>query len=38
MTITERIARLQTVWSVIEANPTGRFIVLTDPKVPVRPL
>jgi predicted nuclease of predicted toxin-antitoxin system len=38
MTVTERIARLQTVWSVIEANPTGKFIVITDRKVRVRAL
>jgi predicted nuclease of predicted toxin-antitoxin system len=38
MTVTERIARLQMVWSVIEANPTGKFIVITDRKVHVRAL
>jgi len=36
--VSEILARLQNVWSVIEANPTGRFIVVTESKVRVRPL
>ena len=32
------VVRLQAVWSVVEANPTGRFIVVTETKVRVRPL
>lgn len=32
------LARLQEVWSVIEANPTGKFIVVTKKKVRVREL
>lgn len=32
------LARLQSVWAVVEANPTGRFIVITETKVRVRPL
>ncbi len=38
LTITERLARLETAWSVIEANPSGKFIVITEKKVRVRPL
>jgi predicted nuclease of predicted toxin-antitoxin system len=30
------LARLQAVWSVVEANPSGRFIVITETKVRVR--
>lgn len=36
LTVLERIARLQTVWSIVESNPNGRFIVITDRKVRVR--
>ncbi|MBI1832489.1 MAG: DUF5615 family PIN-like protein [Planctomycetes bacterium] len=32
------LARLQAVWAVVEANPSGRFIVITETKVRVRPL
>lgn len=32
----EILARLQEVWSVIEANPSGRFIVVTESRVRVR--
>src|SRR5688572_6900174 len=32
LTVTKRIARLQAVWPVIEANPTGHFIVITEKK------
>jgi predicted nuclease of predicted toxin-antitoxin system len=32
------LARLQAVWSVVEANPVGQFIVFTENKVRVRPL
>jgi predicted nuclease of predicted toxin-antitoxin system len=38
LAVPERVARLQTVWSVIEANPKGKFIVVTAKKVRVRPL
>jgi predicted nuclease of predicted toxin-antitoxin system len=38
LTIAERIERLQSVWSVIEANPAGKFIVITEHKIRVRPL
>jgi predicted nuclease of predicted toxin-antitoxin system len=38
ITVSEVLARLQSVWSVVEANPTGRFIVITEKKVRVRPL
>ena len=38
LTIPQRLARLQAVWTVIEANQTGAFIVITDRKVRVRKL
>jgi predicted nuclease of predicted toxin-antitoxin system len=38
LTIPERIARLAAAWSVIQANPSGRFIVISENKVRVRPL
>jgi predicted nuclease of predicted toxin-antitoxin system len=30
------LARLQSAWSVVEANPSGRFIVITEKRVRVR--
>src|SRR5438552_12308443 len=38
LSLAERLARLQTVWSVVEANPTGCFIVVTPHRVRIRPL
>ena len=38
LTIKERLTRLQAVWAVIEANPSGKFIVITEKKIRVRPL
>jgi len=38
LTIPQRIARVQEAWSVIQSNPSGRFIVITEKKVRVRPL
>ena|SRR5437870_11191956 len=38
LTIPERIARVREAWSVIQSNPSGRFIVITQKKVRVRPL
>jgi predicted nuclease of predicted toxin-antitoxin system len=38
LTIPKRIQRLAEAWSVIESNPSGRFIVITEKKVRVRPL
>jgi predicted nuclease of predicted toxin-antitoxin system len=38
LTVLEILARLQTVWSVVEANPSGKFIVVTETKVRVRPM
>jgi predicted nuclease of predicted toxin-antitoxin system len=38
LTIPERLVRCQAAWSVIEANPQGKFIVITPKKVRVRPL
>jgi predicted nuclease of predicted toxin-antitoxin system len=32
------LPRLQETWSIIEANPTGKFIVVTSNRVRVRPL
>ncbi|WP_425616905.1 DUF5615 family PIN-like protein [Anatilimnocola sp. NA78] len=34
----EMLARLQVVWSVVEANPQGQFIVITPTRIRVRPL
>jgi predicted nuclease of predicted toxin-antitoxin system len=34
----EWVVRFQEVWSVIEANPTGRFIVVTPNRIRVRKL
>src|SRR5687767_14463318 len=36
--VSEILARLQSVWSVIEANPSGGFIVITENKIRVRTL
>ena len=36
--ISERIERLAEAWSVIQSNPSGRFIVITGKKVRVRRL
>jgi predicted nuclease of predicted toxin-antitoxin system len=33
-----RLARLATVWSIVEANPKGKFIVITEGRVRVRSL
>jgi predicted nuclease of predicted toxin-antitoxin system len=38
LTVSEILARLQGVWSVVEANPSGRFVVITESKVRVRPM
>ena len=38
ITAVQALARLQNVWSVVEANPSGRFIVITESKTRVRPL
>ncbi len=38
LNVHDRIIRLQAVWSVIEANPEGKFIVVTNHKVRVRNL
>jgi predicted nuclease of predicted toxin-antitoxin system len=34
----ERLARLAEVWSIVEANPQGKFIVITEGRVRVRNL
>jgi predicted nuclease of predicted toxin-antitoxin system len=36
LTIPQRIVRLQEAWAVVEANPSGKFIVITEHKVRVR--
>ena len=38
VTAPEALSRLQSVWAVIEANPSGRFIVVTLHKTRVRHL
>ena len=38
LTIDERVQRLSEVWGVVEANPSGRFIVVTPNRVRVRAL
>jgi predicted nuclease of predicted toxin-antitoxin system len=38
LTVTEALARLQSVWAVVEANPAGRFVVITEHKTRVRRL
>jgi predicted nuclease of predicted toxin-antitoxin system len=38
LTVAERIERLESAWSVIEANPHGKFIVISGQKIRVRPL
>jgi predicted nuclease of predicted toxin-antitoxin system len=38
VTAADALARLQKVWSIVEANPTGRFIVVTPHRTRVRPL
>ncbi len=34
--IEERLSRIQEVWSVVEANPKGRFVVITSKRIRVR--
>lgn len=36
--IAERLARVVEMWSVVQSNPCGRFIVITAKKVRIRPL
>jgi predicted nuclease of predicted toxin-antitoxin system len=36
--VADRLNRLAAAWSVVEANPQGYFIVITDVKVRVRPM
>ena len=38
VTAAEAISRLQSVWAVVEVNPAGRFIVITEHKTRVRHL
>lgn len=38
LTVAERLARLQADWSVIEANPSGQFIVITEKEIRIWPL
>ena len=34
----ERLARLQQAWAIVEAHPTGKFVVISARKVRVRDL
>ncbi len=36
--LAERLARLGRAWGTVEANPTGKFIVITPTKVRIRDL
>lgn len=36
--LTARLVRLQEVWSVVESNPSGSFIVITPHRIRVRPI
>ncbi len=36
--ISKRLERVQAVWSIVEANPSGKYIVITESKVRVRNL
>lgn len=36
--VADALARLQAIWSIVETNSNGRFIVVTDRKTRVRPL
>src|SRR5688572_16883290 len=38
LTIPERVVRCEAAWSVVDANPDSKFIVITPKKVRVRPL
>ena len=38
LSLDARLKRLAQVWSVVQANPTGCFIVITPRRVRVRPL
>jgi predicted nuclease of predicted toxin-antitoxin system len=38
LNLRERLARLAAVWSTVEANPQGKFIVITEGRVRVRSL
>ena len=38
MGLVERLARLDAAWPVVEAAPSGKFIVITPTKVRIRDL
>jgi predicted nuclease of predicted toxin-antitoxin system len=38
LSLRERLARLRAVWSTVEANPQGKFIVITEGRVRIRSL
>jgi predicted nuclease of predicted toxin-antitoxin system len=38
LSLLERLTRLATVWSSVEANPQGKFIVITEGRVRIRSL
>jgi predicted nuclease of predicted toxin-antitoxin system len=38
LSLSERLARLEKAWPTVEANPSGKFIVLTEAKIRIRDL
>jgi predicted nuclease of predicted toxin-antitoxin system len=38
LTLAERLVRLDEVWGTVEANPTGKFMVITPTKIRIRDL
>jgi predicted nuclease of predicted toxin-antitoxin system len=38
MTLIDRIARLEQAWPVVQAHPSGKFIVITPSKIRIRDL
>jgi hypothetical protein len=38
LSLRERLARLAAVWTSVEANPQGKFIVITEGRVRIRSL
>lgn len=38
LTVPERLARLEQAWASVEANPTGKFLVITATRLRIRDL
>jgi predicted nuclease of predicted toxin-antitoxin system len=38
LTLSERLTRLDSAWPTVEANPSGKFIVITQAKIRIRDL